>query len=288
MRATLRLIPLFALLLAAACGREAPPPTPAPPTLEVRDAAFVVNPDGSATLSAKVVNKTEDTYVLSYVPEANYKGQELNYLDLRFFDPHTEYPPGKSTTIGHVADQTQIRLAPAPALGSRVTLHLGFWQSDDEGSDDLPATEVDATIDVPVVTRTAAHDSVLGTRPNESIRIEDGKIFVIPGQKQALIDGSIVSTVHDIAYELPTAVHADGTPIPYRHNTATGGPYGLFAEEGKTVRITSPPYVVTPGEFYGDFDYFDAADLTIGEKISVTIPFASGDVVGTFTVVEAE
>ncbi|MDX6277781.1 MAG: hypothetical protein QOJ72_1909, partial [Nocardioidaceae bacterium] len=34
-----------------------------------------------------------------------------------------------------------------------------------------------------------------------------------------------------------------------------------------------------------DADYFDAKDVTIGEKITVTIPFQSGDVKAVFTVV---
>jgi hypothetical protein len=104
---------------------------------------------------------------------------------------------------------------------------------------------------------------------------------VIPGQKKAYIDGNVISTVTDGAYFPPTAVHSDGRPVKYRHQTATGGPYGLFADKNKVVTIGYPPYTTTQG----DADYFDAKDVTIGEKITVTIPFQSGDVKAVFTVV---
>lgn len=271
-------------LITASCGREAPPPPPTPDTVDVRDAVFVLNPDGSATLSAKVVNGTKNTYQLSYVPEAHATGSELDDIRVRFYDPGTTYAPHKAGTIGDVTDQTQIRLAPAPAAGTRVTIDLGFAVTDDE-QDGLYSAENSATLDVPVVDRTIDHDSVLGAKPNTRITVEDGKIFVIPGQSRALVDGSIVSSITDNAYEIPTANDSRGNLVAYRHNTATGGPYGIHAEKGKTVRMSSPPYTVPNGEVVGDFDYFDAKDVTIGEKITVNIPFQSGDVIAIFTVV---
>ncbi|GAA3516465.1 hypothetical protein GCM10022234_09590 [Aeromicrobium panaciterrae] len=269
-------------LITASCGRETPPPPPAPGTVEVRDAVFVLNPDGSATLSAKVINTTKDSYQLSYVPYASTKGNELDDIRVRFFDPRTVYPPEKAGTIGDLGDKTQIRLAPAPAPGTRVTLTLGFGLTEEEQPEDELLAELNVTVDVPVVTRTPTFDSVLGAQANTAITIEDGKIFVIPGQRKAYLDGKVISDIHDCAYEIPTkAVADDGRRVDYQHQTATGGPYGICTEPGKVATIGYPPY--TEGE--GDADYFDAKDLTIGEKITVTIPFESGDVEGVFTVV---
>lgn len=273
---------VVAVLIAASCGREAPPPPAAPGMIEVANAVFVQNPDGSATLSANVLNGTEFSYELSYAPSAEPYDDKLGSIPLRYFNPHSIFLPRKSTTIGDVADQTQIRLAPAPPLGDRVTLDVGFWPI--EGEDPM-AEEHSVTLEVPVVARTIDHNSVLGVEPNKRITIEDGKIFVIPGQSRALLDGSIISSVTDHTQELPTANDEQGNLVEYHHNTSTGGPYGISAEKGKTVRISSPPYAVPNGRVVGDFDYFDAKDLTIGEKITVNFPFQSGDVIGTFTVV---
>lgn len=282
MRATLRFVSILAILTAASCGREAPPPPPAPETVEVRDAEFVLNPDGSATLSAKVINATKDSYQLSYVPYASTKGNQLDNIGVRFFDPHTVYLPKRVGTIGDLGDKTQIRLAPAPALGTRVSLTLGFGLTEEEQPEDELLVELNVTVDVPVVARTPAFDSVLGADANTAITIEDGKIFMIPGQRKAYVDGKVISDIHDCAYEVPTkAVADDGRRVDYQHQTATGGPYGMCTEPGKVATIGYPPY--TEGE--GDADYFDAKDLMIGEKITVTIPFQSGDVEGVFTVV---
>ncbi|WP_332641646.1 hypothetical protein [Aeromicrobium sp.] len=282
MRVIRGVLVVVAVLIAASCGREAPPPPDAPGTVEVTNAEFVLNPDGSATLSANVVNGTEFSYELSYVPTATPFGDTFGSIPVRYFNPRSIFPPRKSTTLGDVADQIQIRLAPAPPLGDRVTLDMGFWPT--EGEDPV-AEEQSVTVEVPVVARTIDHNAVLGVEPNTKITIEDGKIFVIPGQSRALIDGSVISSITDNAYDLPTANDEQGNLVEYRHNTATGGPYGIHAEKGKTVRISSPPYTVPNGEVVGDFDYFDAKDLTIAEKITVNFPFQSGDVIGSFTVV---
>ena len=134
---------------------------------------------------------------------------------------------------------------------------------------------------IPVVARTAPYDSVVGKNGNPYIHVEGGKIVVIPGQQKAYIDGNVISFVTDASYTLPTAVDPEGNPVRYRHQTATGGPYGLFADRKKVVTIGYPPYTTTKG----DADYFDAKDVRIGEKITVTIPFQSGDVKAVFTVV---
>jgi hypothetical protein len=106
---------------------------------------------------------------------------------------------------------------------------------------------------------------------------------VVPGQKKAYVNGTVVSTIQDVAYELPSARDAKGQRVAYRHQTATGGPYGFVAQKGENVTFgVGPPYK----EFSdGDADYFNAKDVRIGEKLTVTIPFDSGNVEAVFTVV---
>lgn len=275
MRVIRGFVAVVAVLVAASCGREAPLPPDDPPSVELEDAVFVLNPDGTATLSAKVVNGTDSSLTMPGYPEASF-GSDQEFLNVRSYDPGVRFPAVKSTTLGH-EDEVLIRLAEAPPVGARVSLVLNL------SPDEVAITEVAAN--VPVVERTIDHNSILGVEPSKLITIEDGKIFVIPGQKEALVDGSVVSSIRDMAYELPTANDEQGNLVKYRHHTATGGPYGIIAEKGKSVRISSPPYTVPEGENMGDFDYFDAKDLTIGEKITVNIPFQSGDVIATFTVV---
>lgn len=289
MRITLRVaLAVAAVLIAVSCSSDASPPRPDKPTasaksatVTVEDAVFVMNPDETATLSAKVVNGAEDSYELSYGPSVSVPGDQNSETIVRFFNARTAFAPGQSTMLGDEREGTQIRLVPAPKVGTTVALDLGVWVSGETVLKD----EVTFKLDVPVVERTVDHISVLGSKPNTQITIEDGKIVVIPGQSRALVDGSVISSITDHAYELPTANDEQGNLVEYRHNTSTGGPYGFSAEKGKTVRISSPPYTIPDGEFAGDFDYFDAKDVTVGEKITVNIPFQSGDVLGIFTVV---
>ncbi len=125
------------------------------------------------------------------------------------------------------------------------------------------------------------YDAVAGNEPNTEIKVVGAKIVVIHGQKKAYVGGATTGSITDNAWELPTATDAQGNPVEYRHQTATGGPYGWIVEAGKTIPFGGPPW--TEGE--GDADYFNAKDVAVGETITVTIPFQSGDVVAAFKVV---
>lgn len=239
--------------------------------IDVLDAMFVLNKDGSATLSATVINHT--SFRLDY---NSLTAQDHSGVDLLIHSfGRAKLPQEHSVRLGRAAG-VEARLGPGVEAGRYVNATLDFTYSAGDLFEDK-----DVTMLVPVVARTATYDSVVGNRPNTSIRVQGGKIVVIPGQKKAYVDGNVISTVDDVAYELPTAVDSRGITVKYRHQTATGGPYGLVADKNRVVPIGSPPYTTS----LGDADYFDAKDVRIGEKITVTIPFQSGNVKAVFTVV---
>lgn len=273
------------MLLVASCGSEsAPPKKPAPtPTvgashrghIDVLGAVFVMNDNGSATLSARLVNHTDDAAAIS---DAYFDGEQPSEWALRVFrSDHNVIVPNGKTALGGEDGPATIRVAHAPEAGDVVPFTLAFGSADEPG---MSTNTI--VLKVPVIERSAEYDTVAGNEPNTAIKVENARITVVPGQKKAYVDGTVVATISDGAWELPTAVDADGKPVAYRHQTATGGPYGISAEKGRRLEIGSgPPY--EEGE--GDADYFDAKDVTVGETISVTIPFQSGDVIVPFKVV---
>jgi hypothetical protein len=266
------------LLLLTACGSESEPRPKAEPSstatpradVEVLDPVLVRNDNGSATLSAKIVNHTDGVVAISnaYFDDNRPDGPQLRVFRSSAFAVAAD---GKAT-LGLEAPAT-VRIANSPDAGT-VAFTLEF-DNEDGGWYSIPLT-------VPVVERTSAYADVTESKPITSITVEKARITVLPGQRKAYVDGTVVATINDVAWELPTAVDADGRPVAYRHQTATGGPYGIAAQKGKKLEIGGgAPYL----EGEGDADYFDAKDVTVGETITVTIPFQSGDVVVPFKVV---
>jgi hypothetical protein len=279
------------LLLVSACGGSADPvarPTKtasasATPRsdVEVTDAVLVKNKDGSATLSARITNHTDVTRELAEVDFGADRDYE-KFGPSRFFGPmtHTPLKPGATASTGSLGDPTRFRIIKSPKPGATIPLQFRFDEID-SGEIDPPTV----SLDVSVVARTAAYDQVAGNGSITNIHLVDAKIVVVPGQAKAYVGGSTTGTVSDVAYEMPTAVDATGKPVKYRHQTATGGPYGLAVLAGKRTFFGGPPYRTQEGDFEGDADYFDAKDVKVGEKITVTVPFQSGDVKAVFNVV---
>ncbi len=208
---------------------------------------------------------------------------ELSELDamnhaIRMFDitAHKTIQPGAMVTTGNIGDPVRIRILRAASLGKDVRLHLEFR------TEDPPAPIVTVSLNVPIVERSSKYAEVAGDGPNTAIKVENARIVIVPGQKKAYVNGTVVSTIDDNAYEHPTAKDADGIPVAYLHQTATGGPYAFGAVKAYKREIgAGPPYKETGG----DADYFNAKDLTVGETITVTISFSSGDVIVPFKVV---
>ena len=270
------------LFVLASCGSESDPTKTAPKPstsatpradVEVLDAALVMNDDGSATLSAQIVNHTDDPRELGDVTFSDLDAPQEAIR--RFGIAAHSIQPGATATTGNTGDPVRIRIARDVSPGDAVSLDLRF------DADPITGYKM-VTLKVPVVARSPKYDAVAGDEPNTAITVENARITVIPGQRKAYVDGTVVSTITDGAFDLPTAVDADGKVVAYRHQTATGGPYGIEAVKGERTEIgNGAPY--KEGE--GDADYFNAEDVTVGETITVTIPFQSGDVIVPFKVV---
>jgi hypothetical protein len=279
------------LLLLTACGSESEPTpkaSPPPPIgashrgdIDVLGAVFVMNDDGSTTLSAEIVNHLDLAQDLVSVS----LGDDPNGPDLRLFQTRGDtFRTGQTVSVGGETDPVWIRfldvVKPGADLPAILPLQLQFY-----AMSGFKEKYTDINLNVPVVQRSPEYDAIVGNRPNTAIKAIDAKIVVVPGQRRAYVGGSLTGSITDHAWELPTAADAEGNPVEYRHQTATGGPYGMLVEAGKTIPFGGPPYVVPESDVMGDADYFDAKDVTIGETITVTIPFQSGDVVVPFKVV---
>jgi hypothetical protein len=277
---------VLALLLVASCGSESEPPAKAAPTphstttrpphgVQVLDPVFVMNDDGSATLSARILNHTDDGVAVS---DAYFEDEVPPELTFRFFRSPTLAIPAKGEVKIGQEVPAKVRLAPHPRVGQVVPFTLSFGSADEPG---MPTQSV--ALKAKVVARSATYATVAGNERNTAITIEDARIVVVPGQKKAYVICTVVSTIDDVAYEVPTAKNAAGKPVAYRHQTATGGPYGIDARKGRRQELgMSPPYREQSG---WDADYVNAKDVRVGETIMVTIPFPSGDVTAPFKVV---
>lgn len=245
------------------------------PTVEVKDPILVTNHDGSATLSATLVNHTDRALDLNEAAAGDE--DEINRPILLVYGLRAQTPlqPGSSTSIGGVDDAYRIRFRD-PVDQEKMRFSLTFLDSIKGGPT--------ITFTARVVTRSAAHGGVADNGPNPAIQVHEPKIVVIPGQERAYVAGWITSTLEDYAYDIPTAIDSSGGRIAYRHQTATGGPYGVAAVPGKKSFLGYPPYLQQDQQ--GDADYFLAKDVTVGETIMVTMRFPSGDVVAPFTVVQ--
>lgn len=271
------------LLLLGSCGTESDPPakataTPSPTIgashrgdIDVLDAVLVKNDDGSATLSARIVNHTAEASEISnaYVGEHPYEAAAV-----RFFRADNVIPAHGKTSTGGETDPVRIRVLDVAKLGTTVPLSLDFGDAE---SLIKPQT---VALKVPVVARTSAYDAVAGMKPNTATSVAHGRIVLVRRLGRAYLEGTIRSTVDDASWELPTAVDAKGQPIRIRHQTATGGPYGYAAVAAKDLPIGGSP----PSK-EGDADYINADDVEVGDVITVTFPFQGGDVVAEMKVV---
>lgn len=228
--------------------------------IDVLNTLLVANDDGSATLAAVVVNHTGTAQSLSTVTVTTLDDKPLPVRSTKILLP---LPKDGSANIGVASDAGGFRVTQGAKPGYYVKITLSF-------TDAMPVT-----IEAPVVARTPAYDSVTGNgdpaAAQHPVKITDAKV-VLTGDSRAYFEGTVVSTIDDSAYVLPTAVDSKGHAVKYRHQTGTGGPFGLIASADKPIHFGG-------SRSSGDADYFNAADLKVGETLTVTIPFQSGDVI---------
>jgi hypothetical protein len=117
----------------------------------------------------------------------------------------------------------------------------------------------------------------------EPPRFEDARIVLRPGQDRAYVGYTIIGK-GETQYASPGDVRVvgpDGRSIKWKQQTATGGPGDIVAAEG---RQANPP-ATGPG---GDAFYIDASAVELGQTITVTFRFHTGDVAVPFKVVAAD
>jgi hypothetical protein len=240
------------------------------PGVEVEDSVLVSNTDGTATLSATLVNRTASTVLV----DNEFGADETDPVALLIYDSNreVELEPGVPFRTGRTEDGYWIRTAERVNVGGTYRIGLEF---SGEGLVKVGAPPL--TIDVPVVERSSAYDDIVNNGPNTRITVTGGVVVVVPGQEKAYIGGRISNPINDGVYSAkPTAVDSRGRAVAWLHQTATGGPGGLALSE--------PPYLDDGTS--KDADYFLAKDVTVGDTITATIQYPSGDVIGQFRVVQ--
>lgn len=273
-----RLITAAAIVgLLSACG-TVPNSSSSRHDIELDDPVLVRNSDGTATLSATIINHTDRSISLNDAGLGDPDSLTMTYLAVYGHD--ADLAPGSITHIGDTDDPIRIRLRESTNLATATPLWLSFANDD---TSDLSTPLLTARL----VERTSEHADVAGEGPNTDIQVNGGKIVKVPGQARAYVTGSITGSIDDVAYKIPTATYADGRPIEWRFQTATGGPYGIFVDKSKPTTLGSTaPFLQPETDIGGDADYFRAADLTLGEVVTVKIAFQSGDVIAKLEVVQ--
>ncbi|MET0931359.1 MAG: hypothetical protein ABWX74_17695 [Aeromicrobium sp.] len=254
-------------------------PTVEVPDVEVKEPVFVMNDDGTATLSATVVNHTKKALEINSATNGQPDDYEAPQMLAYGNRESVALEPGIPMRIGGVGDAYRLRLRDRVQVGS--TLPVTLILTEHEG----PFLDVpEVTFLASVVARAAAQSSVANNGPNPAISVRDAIIVVVPGQAKAYVGGWFDSTIDDMTDLRPTGVGPGGGPIDVLHQTATGGPSGFFAQAGQKSPLGVAPYIDT--EPHGDADYVRADDVEVGDRITVTFRFPSGDVVATFKVVQ--
>lgn len=248
------------------------------PDIEVKDPVLVMNDDGTATLSATVTNHLKKPLEINSA--TNGQPEDLDAPPMLVYGVrlHSALVRDVPVRIGGVGDDYRLRLRDQVQVGS--TLPITLTLSKHNGYDpDIPEVSFMA----PVVKRTTAHAEVANNGPNPSISVRDAIIVVVPGQEKAYVDGTIDSSIDDMTELQPTVAPRLGRDIELLHQTATGGPYGFFAQAG-TTSLGDPPYL--DSGIPGDRDYVRAGEVEVGQTITMTFRFPSGDVVAKFKVVQ--
>ena len=254
------------------------PVAAAVPDVEVKEPVLVMNDDGTATLSATLVNHLKKPLEINSATSGRSEDLDAPPMLVYGGRSHAALVQDVPLRIGGVDDDYRLRMRDQVQVGSTLPITLTLTKHD--GYDpDIPA----ASFMAPVVERTAAHADVANNGPNRSISVRDAIIVVVPGQEKAYVGGTIESTIEDMTDLRPIVSPRLGRDIELLHQTATGGPSGFFAQVG-TVSLGDPPYL--DSDIPGDRDYVRASEVEVGQTVRTTFRFPSGDVVARFTVVQ--
>ncbi len=126
--------------------------------VDVLNAMLVANDDGSATVSAALVNKTDDEQRLASVTVTTLAGEELVVRSPKL--PPLPLPADVLTNLGSAGDTISYSVTQGAKAGFYVKVTFTF-------SGTSPVT-----IEAPVVARTAAYDKVTGGSPTDEVEAE--------------------------------------------------------------------------------------------------------------------
>lgn len=115
--------------------------------MDVLNTLFVANEDGSATLSASIVNNTDSEDALSSITATTLDGKELAVASTKL--PPLPLPAGELTPVGGASDTRGFWITKGAEAGDYVRVTLTFGDS------------APVTIEAPVVTRTAEYENVV-------------------------------------------------------------------------------------------------------------------------------
>jgi hypothetical protein len=238
--------------------------------VDVLGTLLVVNEDKSATISAGLINNSGAAQDLSSVTATTLADKTLPVRGQKVKLP---LPDNRLATLGGASDAGGWQVTNGVTAGGYVRLTFTF-------SDSAPVT-----IEAPVVARTSEYASVSGVAPstsadgakqdNTDITVSDAA-FVIDGEK-AYLNATIESTLDQADHAKPTAEDADGKALNIKSQSSTGGPADVIAPPGGSLDLTG-------SATSGDGLYIDASAVTAGDKVTVTFPFESGDVVVEATI----
>jgi hypothetical protein len=289
----LTIVASLAALGACSSDSAKPQPTPAttqssePPSktrsaaapkmhVDVKDAKFVINDDASATLVATISNRTGRPIRLN---DAQFGPESIDARPLSFHGDRA-IKKGETLTVGSANAPIRIRL-PRNSYGKGPVRMMLQFTSD--GSEMTHWFE--PKFSAPVTRRTSADRLIFGNTGNDLISAVEGKVHVLPGQDEAFIDVAFDARIQDVAYDLPTATRADGTPIKVRFQTVTGGPYGISVGPDEPSEIGHPPFTSPKRRDFGLSEHFLASEVRVGETITLRTDFQSGYVLTKLTVV---
>ncbi|MET0448378.1 MAG: hypothetical protein ABW004_08220, partial [Aeromicrobium sp.] len=138
--------------------------------VEVREPVLVLNDDGTATLSATLVNHMDHAVEIIGATGGAPRDAEAPLLIVWGTLSHVAVEPGAPQRIGGAGDPYRVRLRDRAQVGSTlpVTLELRFVGR----AEQAPAV----TFTAPVVARTGDHKTVANNGPNPDISVHDGII----------------------------------------------------------------------------------------------------------------
>lgn len=237
----------LALALSACGSTPAPaPPRISGPSITVTDAILVTNRDGSATLSAEVLNRATQTDELVRV-RAEQGGRNLRVRRavsaIRLFTYDRELLGTANSFVAVVENPG--------AVGTEANVTLEF------------STAEPITVTAPVVARTDEHEEIVEGRVI-SVDVQVNPALSIAGDR-VVLGGTATNDGDGALLATPTFIGPDGKTFDVDGPTRSSGPQGVLVPPGETVDLdVDGPYSIA------------ASGLAPGSLVTVRIEWFNG------------